>query len=207
MKRLVASLALVLCFTLQLQAAFIWGTDASGELTGSRSVDNGIVAVGDWSYDFGISWDVEAVDDGWVYSYGINDAQKDISHLNLEVTHDYPEPLVGHNGQFLLPTWLFADNPGNPGQPADIFGVKFDHGADFISFFSDRAPVYGNFYAKSGTGTYAFNAGMLNLPDLDKYDFIVRPDGGAIPTPEPATMAMMGLGLGALALRRRRRNK
>lgn len=193
-----------------VDGAMIWGTDASDELVGSRDVDSGIIASGEWEDDFSIFWDIEVVENGWVYSYAIDDGDKDISHLIIEVTEDYPEPLIGHNGEFLDP--MLFTHAGNLEMPEDIFGVKIDHGADYISFWSDRAPVYGDFFAKSGYDpnseewTFAYNSGLTDHYSESYLDFIVRPDGdGTIVTPEPASMALMGIGLGAVVWARRRR--
>ena len=196
------------CFVISLfvrpvDAAFVYGTDATDELHGSRSSDDpGVIGFGEWEEGFSLTWDVVETESGWVYSYAIGDDDKDISHLNLEVTFDSPEPLIGYNGEFLDPKWLLANHPGSPGQPIDIFGVKFDEGQDFISFFSDRAPVYGHFYAKSGTDTYAYNAGALDVDSWDVLDFVVRPNGVV---PEPGSLALLGLGACVVAVWRRRR--
>jgi hypothetical protein len=212
MRKAFLSFVLLFMFSLQAQAALIWGTDASDELTGTRYANDDIFATGAWDDNFAISWDVAEVDGGWVYGYSIDDNFKDISHLNIEVTFDNPEPLIGHNGEFLDPEWILADHPSNPGMPEDIFGVKFDDGVDHISFFSDRAPVYGNFYAKSGWDsdseewTYAYNHGLADPLSMNRYDFIVRPNG-VIVTPEPAASALMALGVGGVVLARRRRSK
>lgn len=207
MKQCFTVLAFVLALALSrpASAALVWGMDASGELSGSRD-DTQLVTSGAWDDDFTISWNISQEDSYWYYQYCI-DAKKDPSHLILEVTRDCNFQLFSRD-DFEGPKLFDGDY-----LPEDIFGVKFefDDCQSCFSFKTERAPVYGSFYAKSGYDstsqewTFAYNTGLLGN-GCDPYDFIVRPDGdGPIPTPEPATMAMLGLGLGALGISRRRR--
>lgn len=208
MKRFFSSFLPLFLLTTVCSAAPMWGTSAVGELEGFRTQDE-LVTSGSWVDDFMITWDIEAVADGWVYSYSLLSGGQDLSHVIVEVTEDSPEPIIGHNGEYLDPeTYFYA---GNLILPDSIFGVKIEDGSDFISFYSDRAPVYGNFFAKSGydqdssSWTYAYNAGLDDSLSGIIFDFIVRPDGGAIPTPEPASAALLGLGAAWVAVCRRRK--
>lgn len=120
---------------------------------------------------------------------------------------------------------------GNPGMAGVIQGIKFDVGSGTpyeISFLSNRAPVWGDIYMKSGqlatSGWVGQNPGIDNHASTSINDFIARPDttgspvcanGGVFPlcspqnnvtTPEPVSLSLMGVGLaGLVAMRRRRR--
>lgn len=191
------------------QASLVYGLDASDELVGSRDIYDGITATGGWEDNFSIAWNIEQEGDHWVYQYYVS-GDKDISHLILEVTKDVNIEIFSQ---------LDFEGPkdfdwGRFGQPNDIFGVKFD---DFgcegscVTFTTNRSPVYGNFFAKSGFDPYsqqwttAFNNGLVDSYSGDILDFIVRPNGDFVPVPEPTTMAMMGFGLVGLGLSSRRR--
>lgn len=205
MRNLITALSFVLLLLSQsADAALLWGTSAVSELTGSRDFNDGITATGAWEDSFTISWEITELNGTWQYKYCV-DGDKDLSHLLLEVTEGCGVPIFSGN-QFLEPELFSPGHPSNPGLPVGIWGVKFEGEGCFI-FYSDRAPVYGDFYAKSGTGTYAFNDGLLNPDSCNILDFIVRPDGNerTIPTPEPASAALFVLGAMALVVRRRNR--
>jgi hypothetical protein len=105
----------------------------------------------------------------------------------------------------------FGPHPSNPGFPASasIVGLKFDDTvgeAPFtVTFDSNRAPVWGDFYVKGGNDSFAYNTGLTDHLSDDPNDFIARPNGATAPVPEPGTLAMLGLGLAGLSQWSRRK--
>ena len=226
---------LALLYETPAQAAPIWGSDASLELTGSRTspAASGVDATCQWDNGgFEIEWDISQVSPtNWDYTYKItiNKVErkiKDISHFILEVTNDgNPFNIVDIDGKSEGPQ-EWSSSSGNPSMPNSIYGVKFDFGSKsnankdefgYIEYHivTDRAPVYGGFYAKNGVddggNVVAWN-NALNFSDykinegLTTTDFIVRPNGA--PIPEPATILLMGTGLlGIIGFSRTRLNK
>ncbi|WP_161602508.1 PEP-CTERM sorting domain-containing protein [Tautonia marina] len=114
---------------------------------------------------------------------------------------------------------------GNPGMPADLFGIKLniaDTNPASFSFRSLQTPVWGNFYAKDGGGTgdgavWAHNKDFLSTPspldvtaaNVDSGDFagyVITADTARVIVPEPSTFAIAGLsGLAMLGYSLRRR--
>jgi hypothetical protein len=221
------------------QATPIWGSSAVGELTGSRdsavSPSGGIHGSNAWGNGgFGVSWDITHNSDAgtWTYEYLFTASDKSISHAILEVTLDeFAFSLFDGSSGFTMPE-TYSDSGSNPLMPNPLFGVKYDliDSDDAnelpLTIVTDRAPVYGVFYAKGGKSRgpdggewmVAWSTGLNHSnyqtnTSLSVTDFIVRPNGstpeepGTFATnPEPGT-AVLGL-LGALALlgpvRRRR---
>ena len=192
---------------------------------------------------FRITWDIELGDDGlWGYEYTLTNADGGglvanpaVSHWILEVSSSVSgdvahEDYWGNYFTFDPSTsvefgdWS-AEHPSNPGMPegTSIYGFKFDWGQpdesdDFAlhyGFSTTKAPVWGDFYAKDGGGTLAYNTGLLD-PDVQPtspyINWIASPDTlgvgpseVVIPEPGTAVLAIGAVLAGVFARRRRRR--
>ena len=198
---------------LPARADLIWGTDASDQLTGSRSSSNGIDASASWdggAFELGwnISWDQP--NGLWTYQYTVNVTRKDPSHFILEVTEDGENfnTYQGTDAKVVLPPQVWHQDESNPDMPNNIYGVKFDFGGDPVIYtiVTDRAPVWGVFYAKDGKDNLdptldkvvawsnALNYDYKNDISLTENDFIVRPDGVTV-VPLPGAVWLFGSGL------------
>jgi len=182
-----------------------------------------------------LSWTVTNEDDSypeypWRYEYHITQesGQAGFSHLTIEVSDGITaSDLAGLAGATLLSVGTQQFGSGNPGMPSVLYGIRVapinTPGNWTVSFYSDRMPVWGDFYTRGGntpvrrggssTGplptdvgyeNYAYNRGFTS-EDLDPVApaqsgsveyHILRPDTHA---PEPATIVNLAA-LGAVAL-------
>jgi hypothetical protein len=215
----IAALALIAAPMVSASAQ-VWGTSAEGNLTGARTGSQ-IITGGNWS-GFSMSWEIVLNGNVWSYAYTFTSPSPDISHLILGLT-DTCTSAVANNclfnvnyggqseGSYTFGIWSSGSgNPGFPeGEQYSFWGVKFDEtvpangGVLTITFDSDRAPVWGDFYAKGGTESFAYNRD-LGQNSNDILGYIARPDGMTV-VPEPSTYALMAAGLMALGFVRRRR--
>ena len=210
----------------------IYGQPVPLDNVGSLSTDVGLVGGGDWadSDGFKIAWDVSTGNNGWYnYSYLVTNENDDartgpaLSHLILEVSSDLtPSDLTdetlfrdfsdGLEIEDDNPRTYTGNNPSNPNMPESIWGIKFDVEDDLddeivpISFQSTRIPIWGNFYAKGGQDSTAWNTGLDPSYQGDRY-YVPVPDTytGTSIIPEPSTVALFVLGVSGLALIIKRR--
>lgn len=218
MKKLLVSLV-----ALMLMPMAALATPITADFTGTRSVHAGLSATdggkeskGWASKGFTLSWQIQQVTGGYDYTYTLDPLYKgEVSNFILEVspvalTSDFRSLMEGKDHLiYFAPTSYTSD--GNVAFSAPLFGIKFDFGGDpsIYHFFSKKAPVWGDFFAKDGDYGEVWNTGFGQDPTGSPFtNWIATPDSTAtVPTPEPGTMVLLGAGLMALAVYGKRRQK
>jgi|HigsolmetaAR202D_1030399.scaffolds.fasta_scaffold06250_2 hypothetical protein len=153
----------------------------------------------------------------YLYEYTFTITQKDMSHWILGLSDNCTAACIvgltvsGTSAkQAEVKTYTPQDGNSNPGMPGNLYGVKWDISGDgtgtfTFSFFSDRVPVFQNFYAKDGRGggdwTYAYNTGFANGMSM-----LLAPDTKVLSVvPEPHVYVGLAPALLALAYVARKR--
>jgi hypothetical protein len=157
----------------------------------------------------------------WTYEYtwtGPTDDQgnltgaNDISHFILELSTDFtvdnfkPGTSTGYDSE--APK-TYTEAQGNPNMPGDLFGVKWNLSGSAVSatIVTDKEPMWGDFYAKDGTGTEGWNSEFgtdttTAIGNGNAGGWVLVPDTNGTPEtpiPEPTTMFLLGSGLIGLA--------
>ncbi len=169
--------------------------------------------------------DFDQSNDIWRYNYTFNVPEKAISHVILETTPGI-QLLDGTTTAGREGPGIFGDSGrSTPGIPGTIHGVKFDTTGDPLSFswqiVTDRAPMWGDFYAKDGTvrigdqrfDVFAFNLNFgqiapLYVQGVSEAGFAIVPNfttGGPVAVPVPAAVWLLGSALGLVPVLARRR--
>ncbi|HUT36856.1 MAG TPA: choice-of-anchor D domain-containing protein [Planctomycetota bacterium] len=94
----------------------------------------------------------------WKYTYRFrhNGGQAGFSHVIVEAAPDFAASnMTALSGATLSSIGLQTVASGNPGMPEDLYGVRFNPPSSGMydmtwSFFSTRAPVWGDFYGRCG---------------------------------------------------------
>ena len=191
----------------------VYGTDASGYLTGSRSLADGGLLEAGGSPSFtaaSLSWTItDNLNGSYHYAYSIlTNSPNGVSHFIWDVSDNctsigncFQNLIVSAGGT--LGTIVFDTYSGtsqgnsNPGMPGSFFGVKANVTAgldDFsFAFDSDRLPVWADFYSKGGNplstarnpnGFAIFNAGLsFEATDDNILHFVAMPDTRTVCTP------------------------
>jgi len=218
-QRFLIGLALVQAFGTLAFGAVIYDSSAAGELTGSRSdpATSGVVTN---MTSFQIGWTITNTGpSAWHYIYTISgvvaSGGQGLSHFILDTSDNCINTTSGtftdancvtnatmSAGTVTLVPGDYSASAPNPNFPAgaDIIGVKFNVVGGpalpvTIAFDSDRAPVYGDFYAKVANSSSAYNNGLTNHASTTLSDFIARPDTSGSVIPEPAVGMLSAGGL------------
>ncbi len=212
MKRILAVIALLFMLTMTASAQM--------SFHGFLRTETGVDGTGPWDTNFQISWWVEhQMDNSWHYTYQMTDTlgnalRNAVSHFQIEVSPNVTaNDFWGFAGE-----WSFTDETHN-GMPFPN-SLKLDYGVEGQtewSFFSTRAPVWGDFFAKDGTTggpngimIYSWNTGFYDADPMDGPsngsigNKILRPDTNTEVVPEPGTLGLIGLGLMGLIAGRKR---
>ena len=214
-KLLVLAIGILMAIPFSLAyGAPYYNTDNDMEWIGYRLEDGGIITGGSWRTDL-LTQEVQwRITQGSVYHYEytfLNFSKPAISHVILELSGNCIGSECVNLPGAKLEFNTFGPHVSNPGFPegASIYGVKFDFGGEspfMITFDSNRAPVWGNFYTKGGVDSYAYNEGLLDLLSDSPNCFVPRPDTKT-QVPEPSTILFLGAGLIGLWAARKRTKK
>jgi hypothetical protein len=205
---------------------------APADFMGSRTESSGfVVTIGDWvtdGEDFTFSWDItfDGMTGLYTYVYTVDGfGPPDISHLSVAASDGRPSTVIFTEDNVKPgsdPVTVGDLNDGMFGAPSDLYGIKFDFGdgpPQSYTLVTDRAPIYGSFFAKAGADSGAYNFGWdfwgdfladTSIPGFifDKNEWVAVPDTRAQVIPEPSSIVLLGLGgLGLLGFARARRPK
>ena len=185
-----------------------------------------------WATSPGTTFEWNVTDNGsgsWTYWYKLTvPGSPGISHLVIEVSPGLTVGDITNSSQngWELGKDYSSSHPGssNPNMPGTMDHVlKFDGlgGSVFeVEFTCNRAPVWGDFYAKGGSGNgngnnlgTSWNAGFTSN-DVDPSDgpssgslnyHILRPDTTMV-VPVPGALLLASLGVGIVGWIRRQRS-
>ena len=225
-RTVVLGFALLQVMAVGSSGAIVYDTTAVAEMTGTRTnlAAGGVDTVqfnNTAGNHFTVSWVItNPVAGTWHYSYTFSGTAttvgQGLSHFILDTSDTcinvaagtLADPNCITNNAVTVSPANYTSAPSNPNFPvgADIIGVKFNVVGGpalpvTITFDSDRAPVYGDFYVKVANSTTAYNNGLGNEATSTLLsDFIARP-GDATPEPGSALLMLAGVllvGLGKL---------
>ncbi len=134
--------------------------------------------ISDWKTPSGepsatsLAWRVSFLDQEqlWQYDYAFTGTKPDISHGIIEVSETFSGKSLSDGGNIAAGTTSFesgdpkiyndsAQGSSNPSIPGDLFGIKFEDTANW-TIVTDRAPMWGDFYANGASTGYTYNSGF-----------------------------------------------
>ncbi len=167
--------------------------------------------------DTTLEWAITLSQDGTYYEYkytfttASGDAQA-LSHFILQVSLDFDVEDVENDFENLTTYSLDEDDPKlyeDSPSGRDIFGIKFDtdgtDGDTVLTFNSRRNPMWGNFYAKDGTGDIPGSDPVIKEQAIaynTVLDTVAVPDTSYVPVPGAVLLGILGLGVAGIKLRK-----
>jgi hypothetical protein len=173
--------------------------------------DGSVIGGGSWETGVSLGWSVADAGDNYLYSYTFQAPDPGLSHFILQTSGNFTSNniLEISNDPVVLGTFSSEDQGNsNPGMPGDMYGIKFE-GIEgdapwTLTLLSDRAPMEGDFYAKGGDDSYAYNSGFGGWEGAK----ILVPDTVTQQVPEAGALLLFGSGLfGLVGYRRVHRMK
>jgi hypothetical protein len=172
----------------------------------------GMIATQEWDDDGAtLFYSVQKSNADWKYSYSWRGLDKDLSHIIFQVSDTFTADniLEGTTGGYELSEFGDTQGNSNPGIPDALYGIKFDMSTDatdaLVTIVSNRAPMWGSFYAKSGnsggSSVYAYNSnfgGTSVAPISGTADGLVLVPDTRTTIPLPATMILLLVGLAGI---------
>ncbi len=171
------------------------------------TADGTLIGGGDWESGVSLGWSVTASDGGYLYSYEFVAPGPALSHFELEISGNFTESDILDISPGSYEIDVFSAGPSKPGWPEGeaLHAIKFydisGESPFFLTLLSDRAPMEGDFYAKGGRDSFAFNSGFGSRDGAN----ILVPDTKSAPVPEPGTLLLVGSGLMGIASLGRKR--
>jgi len=195
----------------------------------SSPVSAGVIANGSWNGAFKVNWKIQQDGANYHYIYTITNNSDEplktpIRHLLLEVNPtlsptNYAEMLKLNRGSILESPELYSKSGDNRGLPSELYAIKFEleetsDGVAVLEFYSNRPPVWGDFYAQGKGNRYAYNTGLESEFGTESENngaglsvWLPVPTTGNIEVavPEPQTYIILGTALFIAFLAKRRR--
>ena len=202
------------CLTLLI--AIFFGSKAFAYYEGYISWNKDLVASYAWANSKSVlSWLVsfDSSTNYWTYRYTFTtDGKPGISHVITEVSGTFDSDNIqgGTTKGYELDAYSSGDR-SNPGLIGDLYGLKFEttsksEGKSYTwTIVTDRAPMWGDFYAKGGKNDYVYNTGFGTTYDApignneNLFGWVLVPDTVTMKTtttvPEPETLILLGIGI------------
>jgi hypothetical protein len=188
---------------------------AHSALVGSVSTSDGsVVGGGNWETGVTLGWEISDAGDNYLYSYTFQAPDPGLSHFILQTSGNFTvNNVLEISNEYALNTFT-PEDPGNanPGLPGDLYGIKFEgftEGSPWtFTLLSDKAPMEGDFYAKGGEDSFAYNSGFGEGEGGAGAKILV-PDTQTqlISITEPGTLLLFSGGLLGIAVWGRRRTR